>query len=74
MSPLEFEDILHHLAEGVAPGTIIIVKLFDDITSEEEQAEGETPPNIYDQFQTDPSPIGGGSIQDAILMDNPLQS
>lgn len=73
MSPIQFEAILEHLAENIAPGTMVIIKLFDDIA--EEAAEGEVDPSsMLDEFNTEPSPLFGGVSEDAILMDNPLQT
>lgn len=57
----------------MAPGTIIIVKLFDGETEENE--ENTDLSDAYDMFTDgNGSPgTGGGSIPDAILMDNPAQ-
>lgn len=75
MSPLDVTTVLEELSASMAPGTIIIVKLFDGGAEEEAEIEEEDSSDAYDMF-TDPngSPgTGGGTIPNAILMDNPGQ-
>lgn len=76
MSPVDVTQILEELSASIAPGTIIIVKLFDSSDASEEVDEDTTDiSDVYDMF-TDPngSPgVGGGTTADAILMDNPSQ-
>lgn len=72
MDALDIVATLEGIMRTLPPSTLVIVRLPEgEVESPEEEAS-----DVYDIFSEALQPAGvrGGGVQDAILMDNPMQS
>lgn len=73
-SSVDVNALIQSVLQDLDPGTIVIMKLFDDPT-----VDDNLNPNADDPFETNNKRVGGGGggsggSSDAILMDNIFQS